>query len=186
MKNIFIILLASSLSNYSFSQEFLGVKVGGKKEAVVNVFKSKGFKVTGDIKEDVVSMKGIAASKELELNIVCSPISKTVWKFSVYFPEQSTWSRLKYDYEAYLKILKDKYGEPKNSFDFFNSPFEEGDGYEMTAVATEKCSYAAFWDVNIGISIKITKWKQVNISYENAVNSLLEEKERNSIDSKVF
>lgn len=90
MKNILIILLVSSLSNYSFSQEFLGVKVGEKKEAVVNVFKSKGFKVTGDIKEDVVSMKGTAAGKELELNIVCSPISKTVWKFSVYFPEQST------------------------------------------------------------------------------------------------
>jgi len=182
---ITLLLMAVTLN----AQEFLGIKVDGKRDAVINAFKLKGFKVNPDYdvnKDLVIRMNGEAGGKRLEVAIVCTPKSKTVWKFSVYLSKQSSWYSLKNDYEEYLKLLSDKYGEPKSKYAFFSSPYEEGDGYEMTAVAVEKCIYAAYWSNQIGISIKISKYNQVNIGYENAVNSALDDKETAELDKTIF
>lgn len=189
MKKPLFLFISTLIISLSYGQEFLGIKVGGKKEAVINAFKSKGFKVSPSsniIKDNVIRLNGSAGGKNLEVAIVCTPKSKIVWKFSVYLPEQSSWYLLKSDYEEHLKLLKNKYGEPNAEYSFFSSPYEEGDGYEMTAVSIEKCTYSAFWPSQIGISIKISKFKQVNISYENAVNSALDDKERAELDKTIF
>ncbi len=186
MKNYFLLFLLSLTSYLSLAQEFLGIKVDGKKDAAINAFKSKGFRVDSDINKDVVTMIGNAGGKNFEINIVCSPKSKTVWKFSVYLPAQISWESLRSDYYEYLKILTDKYGEPKSKFSFFSSPYEEGDGYEMIGVGVEKCTYSAYWSDQIGISIKITKYKQVNIRYENAVNSAIDDKEKAELNKTIF
>ena len=167
----------------SYSQEFLGIKVDGKFSTVIEKFKAKGFKLTGITEKRIASMKGIAAGKQVELNIVCSPISKTVWKFSVYLPEHSTWSALKNEYSYYLDLLTEKYGEPNNKYDFFSDPYSEGDGYEETAVKTEKCTFSAFWDL---YSVNISKWMQVNITYENLVNSQIDDAENKKLKKDVF
>jgi hypothetical protein len=121
------------------------------------------------------------------LIIVSSPKSKIVRKFSVYLPEQSSWNSLLNDYTRYKKTLTDKYGNPGDSFDFFSSPYKLGDGYEMTAVAAEKATYAAYWTLKgYSLSIEISKWKQVRISYENDNNSKIAEKEQKDIDSNIF
>lgn len=167
----------------------MGIKVDGKKDAVINAFKTKGFKVNPihDVnKDDVIRMDGEAGGKKLEVGIACTPKSKTVWKFSVYLPKQSSWYYLKNDFEEYLKLLKDKYGDPISKYSFFSSPYEEGDGYEMTAVGVEKCNYAAYWSDQIGIWIKISKYKQVNINYENAINSALYDKEKAELNKTIF
>lgn len=188
MKRITFFICIALTTITSFGQEFLGIKVEGNREQVISLFKSKGFVLSSgnDMSKNVVRMEGNAAGKKIELGIVSTPISKTVWKFAIYLPEQSTWSSLKSDYEEYLKILTDKYGEPKSKYNFFSSPYKEGDGYEMTAVSVEKCGYAAFWPDNKNISLKISKWKQVCINYENTVNSALDDKEKATINSNTF
>jgi hypothetical protein len=202
MKKFVVTLLLASISIVSFGQadeqiksyspsnaipEFLGIQVNGKRDAVIDAFKSKGFIVVGDInKGNVASMKGTVSGKQFELMIVSSPKSKIVWKFSVFLPEQSTWNSLKNNYFDYLKILSSKYGEPEKTYEFFSSPYKEGDGYEMTGVGVEKSHYSAFWSDEKGISISITKWKQVKISYENQNNSKIAEKETSEVDSTIF
>ncbi len=183
MKKYLLIILVSPFFTAS-AQEFMGIKVDGKKDAIISVFKAKGFTPSGDMSKDVVAMKGNVGGKVLELNIVCSPTSKTVWKFSVYLPEQSTWYALKSEYEEYLKLLTEKYGEPNSKYNFFASPYEEGDGFEMTAIYAEKCHYSAFWDK--GYSISISKWKQINITYENNVNIELMKKEKEQLNKNSF
>lgn len=188
MKKIFLILTFYSIFYNVCGQEFLGIKVDGKKDAVIQAFKSKGFKIKpdSDITKDVVTLEGMAGSNYIDIAIVCTPKSKTVWKFSVRLPEKTSWSSLKSEYEQYLDILINKYGEPQKKYNFFSSPYKEGDGYEMTALSVEKCFFSAYWTDNTGVSIKISKFKQVNISYENATNSLLDDKERSDVNKNIF
>lgn len=187
MKKVNLILLFSVISFSCFSQEFLGIKVDGPKQEVVNKFIAKGFRVK-TIKggsENVTSMEGNYAGTNYEINIVNTPTSKKVWKIAVYLPEQSNWYSLKSSYEKYLETLTEKYGQPTKSYGFFSSPYYEGDGFEMTALAIEKCNYAAYW-LDIIMSIEISKYKQIKISYENAVNSELDDQEREKINKNVF
>ena len=85
-----------------------------------------------------------------------------------------------------MDVLSKKYGEPESTYNFFSSPYKEGDGDEMTAVAVDKCSYSAFWTKTSGLWISISKFKQVVISYENITNSNLHTKEKNEIKKHIF
>ncbi len=186
MKNIVMVLSFALVTIVSFGQEFIGIKVDGKLNDVVEKFKQKGLKVTSTSNPQVVGMKGVVANREIELNIVCTPKTKVVWKFAVYLPEQTSWTTLKGDYEEFLEILIKKYGEPESKYNFFSSPYKEGDGYEMTGVAAEKCTYSAFWPDDVGLFIQISKWKQVKINYENRTNSALSKKEEDEIKVNAF
>jgi hypothetical protein len=178
MKRVLVTLLFMSALVVN-AQEFMGVKVAGTASSAIAQFKAKGFTLIEQT-EQVASMKGIGlGGKQLELNIVYSPKTKTVWKFSIYLPEQTTWYGLKSEYKTYLQSLTAKYGQPKDSYDFFSSPYEEGDGYEMSAVSLEKCVYAAYF---YNVSINISQFKQVNISYENSANLAISKRERESIN----
>jgi hypothetical protein len=184
MKKQFLILLLVLSTNLTFGQEFLGIKVDGKLNDVVEKFKLKGLKVTDGSTPNVKIMEGFVGDRNLEVYIKCTPTTKTVWGFTVYLPKQTVWSSLKREYEEYLDLLSKKYGEPDKKYNFFSSPYEEGDGDEMTAVAVDKCRYASFWTETLGI--QISKYKQVVISYENKTNAELNRKEKDEIKEKIF
>jgi hypothetical protein len=183
MKTLSILFLF--LSNFLYAQEFMGVKVGGNETAFINAFKAKGFTLDAKKHPTVNTMKGVINGQPVDLYVLATPKTHLVWKISIFYPEQASWSSLKYDYNKMLSILTEKYGEPSNKFDFFSSPYYEGDGYEMTAVAIEKCTYASFWD-NPMVSLQISKYKQVKISYENKENSALDDKEKGEINNKTY
>jgi hypothetical protein len=184
MKNIKLTIVLLILTTTSLlGQEFLGVKVDGKKDAAIAVFKSKGFILKSD-KDNSAVLNGTAGGKKVELFIHYTPISKLVWGFFVFLPEKTSWYSLKAEYQEYLDLLTEKYGEPKDKYNFFSTPYDEGDGYELQAVELEKCSYSAFWEKYY--SIKITKWKQVKIAYENEINSALDDKETKQINKNAF
>lgn len=179
MKKLLTILLVLlvSLTN---AQEFMGVKVEGTKTQAIQKFLAKGFKITNQ--EDTwVKMLGNFNRKKTELFLLFTPQTKKFWKLAVYLPETSSWSELKSDYLYYQKILTEKYGEPTESYSTFLSPYEEGDGYESSAVTLEKCVYSSFWMDN-GIIIEISKYKQIHISYENLILSQIQDKEKTNID----
>jgi len=185
MKLIFSI--AFTLLIYtSGAQEFMGVKVEGDKATFISKFKAKGFIITRAENSNVVTMKGTVGGKQYELLISSTPKTKQVWKVSVYLPEATSWSTLKSEYEDYLGILTEKYGEPEKKYSFFSSPYDEGDGYEMSAIKLEKCNYSAFWSSSVGIYIAISKFQQVRISYENEKNSALDDLEKKQINSQIF
>lgn len=183
---LLFILFISTLSFASKGQEFMGVKVEGDKTTFINQFKAKGFAVKGDSSSDAVLMRGTISGKAYELVVVSTPKTKKVWKLSVFLPEATSWNTIKREYEDYLNILTEKYGTPDKKYQFFSSPYYEGDGYEMRAITLEKCNYFAYWNDSIGIIIQISKYKQVKISYENAKNSKLDDLEKKEINSKIF
>ncbi len=176
----------STLSFVSKGQEFMGVKVEGDKTTFINQFKAKGFAVIGDPSSDAVLMRGTISGKAYELVVVSTPKTKKIWKLSVFLPEVTSWNSIKREYENYLNILIEKYGAPDKTYRFFSSPYEEGDGYEMSAITLEKCVYSAYWSESVGVSIQISKYKQIKIAYENAKNSLLDDTEKKELNSKIF
>lgn len=185
MKNILLVLILILGTIVSNAQEFMGVKCDGKKDIAISTFKNKGFNLSSD-DEGSAFMKGKIGNDEVELYIDYTPISKLVWAFRVYLPEQSDWYYLKSDYQKYLSVLTEKYGAPEKTYSFFSSPYKEGDGYEMTGVSVDKCVYASFWKKEQGVRIKISKYKRVQISYENSINSMIDDEETKSLNSKIF
>ena len=81
-------------------------------------------------------------------------------------------------------MYKSKYPIDRD-YEFFSSPYEDGDGYEMRAVAKDKCRYISFFFALGGhIAIEIDKTAQLKVVYEDRVNIKIaqQELEQNAID----
>lgn len=183
MKKVSLILLCTLFVICSFGQEFLGIKVDGDLKTVVNKFVNKGFKITYTEVPNVTTATGYYSGTLIEVNIISTPITHQVWKFAVYLPKKYDWSVLKAEYIGYRSSLVEKYGLPKNTYTGFVDPYYEGDGYEFSAVKNNKCNYSTFWD---NMSIEISQFQQVRISYENSINSDLYNAEKNTINQAIF
>ncbi len=181
-----VLLIFMFAAIFGNAQEFMGVKVEGDKTKLISEFIIKGFVLKSDKKQDAVLMEGNVGGKTYEIVIAVTPKTKQVWKLFVYLPKSDNWNRIKSDYNEYLDLLIAKYGKPEHTYAFFESPYEDGDGYEMNAVSLEKCHYSAFWNDIIGVSIDISKFKQVRVSYENKKNAELHDLEKKELNSKIF
>lgn len=84
----------------------------------------------------------------------------------------ASWNILKAKYIYYKDIFTEKYG--KSAFyELFSYPYDEGDGFEMTALRVDKCTYMSFWydvfDNSMMIEVKPDGAAgYIQISYENS------------------
>lgn len=175
-----------------FTIEFMGVKVDGPIEQCAQKYVAKGFRVNKR-ESAFYKLTGMVKSQTVELYLIATPITKKVCRLAVYFPEQISWMSIKSDYKDLKKTIIDKYGDPKDDYNFFSSPYYEGDGYETSAVKIEKCHYAAIWQEEPGpsttgynILLQISKWMQVTLQYENAKNMDIKEREDKQLDNQNF
>ena len=152
------ILFANAL--FCNAQEFMGVKVEGTTTSIISQFKSKGFTLQKS-ESDYVFLTGSMKGVEVEVHAFFTATTKKCYRFTIYLPKQTSWYSLKTEYNDYLNVLTEKYGKPTKSYETFLDPYYEGDGYETTAVAAEKCFFASWWD-DIYIEISISKFKQTN------------------------
>ena len=186
MKNLLIAIaiLATSVLN---AQEFSGVPIDGDLTTFLTRIKAKGFTFKKYIEQGAI-INGKIGIRDVEVFVFTTPKSKKVFKLSVYFPERSTWGSLKSEYFELVEVLTKKYGEPTSRYSSFKSPYEEGDGYEMSAVQLEKCNYSTFWIKrnNLSMVIDISKFHQINITYENDTNMKLKKDETNAIQSNAL
>lgn len=183
MKTIIVLIVTTVLSLCVNAQEFMGIKVDGSRQEILSKFKAKGFTYSTE-KKNVIVLSGDVGGREAQVFCSFTPKSGKCWKITVFMPEQTSWYSLKSEYEKYVGIMTEKYGKADKSYEFFSSPYYEGDGYELTAVQIEKCTFASFWGVKY--SVQISKFKQVKIGYENPVNSKLDDDEKEENNSKIF
>jgi hypothetical protein len=169
------------------AQVFDGVPVSGDLTTTIAKFKAKGY-VFKKFVDNGAILTGKVSFRDVELYIFVTPFTKKVFKFTIYLEEKDTWSSLRFDYEKYYTIFKEKYGEPDTEYSFFSSPYESGDGYEMTAVKSGKATFSAFWlnRDNLSVVVSISKWNQVELTYENDINTELRAKEVKIIENKSF
>ena len=173
----------------SFAQTFNGVKIGGTIAQMKFKLEQKGFK-TDEIKNNVLWMVGKMAGRNVMLGVVGSPKTKTVWKVLVILTDDKSWYDLKSEYFNTKDILTKKYGEPKDCYAFFSSPYYEGDGYEKQAVENDKCTYSCFYgqveEGKLDLSVSISESFHVTIHYENVELSKLKKIETEQLEQSAF
>lgn len=82
-------------------------------------------------------------------------------------------------YKRLRDTLRDKYGAPTQTFEYFTRPYYEGDGYEEQAIRLGKGIFSTFWEhkpTKQSIHLQITERLVVSVSYESGQWS--EESER--------
>ena len=162
------------LSLSSFAQEhldFRGVPIDGHLDDFVSKMETMGYTVK-QREGEIVIMTGQFTNRDVELWIVSSSQTKTVWKVIIDFSKSSSWSSLESSYFEYKDLYIKKYGSTKNSYEFFSKPYYKGDGYELQALRKDKCTYATFFKTANGTSaVKLTKFENLQIGYEDKINA---------------
>lgn len=186
MKKIFLVIIAFLIGINVYSQshlQFMGIEIDGPINSFVQKLNNKGFTLVKKLDSGGAQMKGKFTGKDVELYISVTPVSKNVRSVNVYFPEDKSWSSIKYDYNKLKDSYKQKYILEKE-YEFFEDPYYEGDGYEMQAVRNDKCHYATFFSSETGgIMLDISKYEQLHVLYEDSINSSIGSEER---DTKIL
>lgn len=156
------------------------MEINGTINEFSNQLKSQGYKLvyTSDNGEAKIFSGSFAGLDDCEIFVIATPNSHIVWKVVVYLPKQTSWYSLKSRYGEYKNSLTNKYGTPSDDFHFFSSPYYEGDGYELQALNSDKCTYATYYDTESGVVCVELHGAgygkgQVKIGYEDKINSKL-------------
>ena len=156
---------------------FMGIPMTGSILDFSEKLKTKGFIITSS-EDNVVFMKGIFTDKDVNVGITSSPSTDEVCRIMVFFDTKDSWSSLKRDYNYLKNMYEQKYTLDKE-FHFFINPYNEGDGYEMQAVKSDKCRYSSFFIADSGnIHIEISKLGRIVVVYEDSNNTKIEQKEK--------
>jgi hypothetical protein len=165
MKSIFITTLFTLSAIFCYSQSFNGVNISGDVTTALQEFKSKGFKLVKQ-QDNTYQLSGLLGSKKVELYVYCTPITKKTAKFVVYFEEKTSFALLKSDFQDFHEIFIEKYGEPTHKL---RKTDHEYDSYEA-ALRDEKIIISDYWlyvGGNLSISLSISKYMQLKMTYEN-------------------
>lgn len=172
MKKFFLTLTAVIIAVGLQAQEhlsFKGISMNTDIASFVSQLKADGFIVIHEGFGTVLN-GDFAGRSNCTVFVLHTQEKKLVWKVVVLFPEKSSWDLLKYEYSSFKESYAKKYGNPL-SYEYFLKPYEEGDGFEMSALAMDKCRYISFFMTDKGdISVEINSDKRVQVVYEDAIN----------------
>lgn len=173
MKIVFYLISVFIFSSFAYSQDskhmtFKGIPISGKILDFVSKMQDAGF-VTEHIVDNAAIMSGIFVNKQCKIYIILTPKSKEVWKVSVVLPKINNWGDLKNEYYHFKEQFSLKYGEPSNSYEFFLTPYYEGDGFELQALRNKKCTYSSYWNINEGSIVVDINNENVCLTYEDKI-----------------
>ena len=162
MKKLFL-LIAAALMTVSVMAEghmkFKGVEITGKLPDIVKQLTDKGYtKVSQD--KDYVAMYGSFTGQNVVLGVYATPISKTVSRIAVLYPEGGdSWTILSNQYEGLKERLTNKYGEPSEVLEKFEYPYSPT-SHPLLAFELEKATYRTrFLTENGGVTLSIIHYQ---------------------------
>jgi len=153
----FLVTIAQTNENSIEHMTFKGVPIDGTLSEYVSKMKQSGFTLF-ESEDGVAMLKGdFAAYKDCIIGVATLKGKDLVSKITVIFPEQETWSSLSSNYYYLKELLTEKYGEPSEIVEKFETYSEPDDDRErMYAVKTDKYKYYTTYELKNGtIQIKI-------------------------------
>lgn len=163
---------ASSITpNLGNHFEFKGVIINGSKDEVADALQKQGYEFV-DGGEDGILLNGkFAGIDNCQILVTASQHTHQTYSVSVFTPEALTWWSIKADYDRINEMLRKKYGRPSSSTEFFSDPYDEGDGYELTALSTGNAMFVTSYSSKDGdITLHITDAAQLLITYKDKIN----------------
>lgn len=160
MRKLFFILFMTTIAANSFAQTnadtskhltFKGVPLNGTLDQYVLKMKQNGFKHLST-KDDVAMLQGdFAGYKSCYVGVSTLKQKDLVYKIGVLFPERDTWSTLSGNYFDLKQMLTEKYGQPTDVLEKFDTHSEpRDDESKMYAVKFDNCKYYSIWEVDKG------------------------------------
>jgi hypothetical protein len=157
---------------------FRGVPICGHIDTVRQKLESLGYTFIEYLPNGIVLKGEFAGKTGCEICIIGSAITHEAWKILVCFPEQESWYMLKKEYFQYKQILVDKYGKP-DEYEYFEYPYQDGDGEELTALHNNKCSFQSFFKTDKGyITITIKSTDYILLDFEDNIGAELATNEK--------
>ncbi|GHT68740.1 hypothetical protein AGMMS50239_34440 [Bacteroidia bacterium] len=148
---VFTTIVSFAQTQPSEHLTFKGVPIDGTLNEYVSKMKQSGFTLIGT-EDGVAMLKGdFAAYKDCIVGVATLKQKDLVSKITVIFPERNTWSMLSSNYFSLKEMLTEKYGEPSEvveTFDTYSEP--KDDGGKMDAVKFDNCKYYSIFETEKG------------------------------------
>lgn len=175
---LFLLFSVALGINAQEHMKFMGIPIDGTINTFGTKLSEKGF-LKKNVDGNICTYKGKFTGREVDVLVLGTDKTSTVWKVVVWFEKETSWSSIKMMFGDYKEMFKEKYGVPSNDFHFFSKPYYEGDGYEMQALRMDKCTYSTFWDTQQGhINLAMRKGGYIAIAYEDQINTEIRDKEK--------
>ena len=160
MKKTLIALFLSLTVCISFAQTntdsskhltFKGVPLDGTLDQYVLKMKQAGFKHVST-KDGIATLQGdFAGYKDCSVDVSTIKQKDLVYKIGVLFPKKDTWSTLSGNYSDLKQMLSEKYGQPSEVVEKFDSRSEPSDDmFRMYEVQFDRCKYFSIWTTDKG------------------------------------
>ena len=158
MKKIIITAILALATMISFAQtkssdhlSFKGVPIDGTLNEFVAKMKQSGFTLIGTEKGIALLKGDFAGYKDCTLGVASLKQKDLVSKITVIFPERETWSSLSNNSFTLKEMLTEKYGEPSESVEIFQTYSEpKDDNSRMHEVKLDRCKYSTIFETDKG------------------------------------
>lgn len=185
MKKLSLLVAMVIFALTSNAQTLLGIPFNGDAKVFVNkLVKEKGFvldksNVDGS---NTYILSGKILGYQCEVIVLGTSKTNQVCKMVAYTPNATTFSDLTSTFNSIYTLLEAKYGKnDRECIDYFTTPYERGDGYEISAIKLGKyirmCMFGEN-EPNLSAYEIIEKYAQVKLVWENKENMQLLKKER--------
>jgi hypothetical protein len=156
---------------------FKGVPIDGTLSEYIAKMKQNGFTLVG-IEDETAMLSGdFAGYKNCIVGVATLKQKDLVSRITVIFPECNTWSSLSSNYFSLKKMLSEKYGNPSESVEKFQSSSQpKDDNSKMYEVKFDRCNYYTDFETEKG-SIELSIEHEsvsscfVMLSYFDKINS---------------
>jgi len=172
------------------SQVFYGIQLNQHKNLVINALVSKGF-VVNKTDGSYTSLKGKLVNEQVTVTVYHTITSKKVRKLLIIYSGTETWESSKTKYNSMVGVLESKYGPISEKYEYFSSPYYEGDGYELQAIENDNATLTSLWfdlpeHPNLGVSVEITNGGLITVLYEVISNITLHQQELEKLQQGVY
>lgn len=180
-KIIYVLIACLTITfNYSQSSDhliFKGVPIDGTLKEYVSKMEQDGFTNLGTKDGTAVLNGEFAGYKDCNVGVATLKQKDLVYKIVVIFPEKRTWSTLSGNYFDLKDMLIEKYGNPSESVEKFDSNSQpRDDNGRMYEVKFDNCKYFSVWktekgEIELSIQHQGVSRCYVALSYSDKINS---------------
>ncbi|NLM18656.1 MAG: hypothetical protein GX217_01370 [Clostridiaceae bacterium] len=156
MKTFFLTLIFTLTTMLTFAQKsehltFKGVPIDGTLNEFVSKMKQNGFTHLGTEDGTAILNGDFAGYKDCYVGVSTLKQNDLVHKIAVIFPDNDTWSTLSGNYFDLKKMLTEKYGEPSDVVEKFDTYWQpRDDKSRMYQVGMDRCKYYSIWQTDKG------------------------------------
>jgi hypothetical protein len=170
MKRIALVMLFVPIvcfaQNKKALSHFWDITWGTSIERAEAIFKERGLETFKD--ENCLMAMAKYEGEEALIMLLFNRVNRFYCGNVIY---TSTGSTAIPKYENYRKVLFRRYGMPDTAVEYYEAPYQKGDGKEIEAIGAEKAFYFTEWQFNDNClaSVSILKNLNVCLSFKNPV-----------------